>query len=581
MATNFASDLLLPAQRAFVRGMLLAGFLSFFLNIVTLSGSIFMIQVYSRVVPGQSYDTLYGLVLIAAFSVIIYGLLDFARNWIYGTTALAIAQRLNLPALQAGVMKSIEGGVGEGGQAIRNIVEIRRFITGSAISMPIDGFWSIVFLAALYLIHPTYFWVTLGFIVVTISLNVLTDRLTRAPIQEANKAQQRHIDQVAGTMRHAEAVEAMGMLPALVRMWRQSQRDMLEQSEFAEMRGRAVLAILNSIKKSLQMVIITTGALLILNGSVSPSVLFAAMILSSQAVGPFSGMVENWRKWVDAAAAWGNIKALIQEDTSKRDTMPAPSSDGDLNVENLTFLPGGRDLPVLRNISFSISPGEVLGVIGPSAAGKSTLARCLTGVLKPTVGGVYLDGHSTYLWERGSFGKVVGYLPQSLSIIDGTIRQTIARMQDSDPREVIRAARSAGIHDLIGRLPNGYDTPVREGLHLLSGGQMQRLALARALYGDPKLLILDEPNSNLDNYGEEALILAIEKAKKRGAIVVMIAHRPSVMAVADKILILEHGAVKQFGKRSDILGTMPDLRNDHLATNGTIRLIRSVKASDA
>jgi ATP-binding cassette subfamily C protein len=236
-----------------------------------------------------------------------------------------------------------------------------------------------------------------------------------------------------------------------------------------------------------------------------------------------------------------------------RSTMPAPVGDGDLSVEHLVYLPDGRNIPVLRGLTFSLSPGEVLGIAGPSGAGKSTLARCLTGILRPTAGGVYLDGHSTYLWERGSFGRAVGYLPQSLSLIDGTVRQTIARMQDSDPRDVIRAAQLAGIHDLIGKLPHGYDTPIQEGMHMLSGGQMQRLALARALYGDPKLLILDEPNSNLDSSGEHALIAAIEVARARGAIIIMIAHRPSVMAVADKIMVIEHGVITQFGPRTDVI----------------------------
>jgi ATP-binding cassette subfamily C protein len=198
----------------------------------------------------------------------------------------------------------------------------------------------------------------------------------------------------------------------------------------------------------------------------------------------------------------------------------------------------------------------VLGIAGPSGAGKSTLARCLTGIIRPTVGGVYLDGHSTYLWERGSFGKAVGYLPQSLSIIDGTVRQTIARMQESDPRDVIRASRAAGIHDLIGRLPHGYDTPIQEGMHMLSGGQKQRLALARALYGEPKLIILDEPNSNLDGEGEVALVEAIRQAKARGAIVILIAHRPSVMAVADKMLVIENGVVSHYGTRTEVMAAI-------------------------
>ena len=548
-----SSALLQSARKMLLRGFIYAGAVSFFLNFATLISSIFMIQVYERVLPSRSYDTLYGLMIIGGLGILIFGLLDFVRNWTYTVMAHGFAQKLNLPALQAGVMRSIEGGVREGGSAIKDIAELRGFISSNAVSVPIDAFWSIVFLVALYLIHPVYAAVALGFIIVMVVLNLVTDALTRSAIQTANEAQSRHVQEVANSLRHAEAIEAMGMLPALVRMWRRSQGEMLEFSNTANVRSRVVLAISKSLQKSLQMVTVATGAFLVLNHSVSASVLFAGMILTSQAVAPYASMIETWRRWVEAFQAWGRVRTLIETAGSVRQTMPAPVGDGDLTVENLVYLPDGRNIPVLRGINFSLSPGEVLGIAGPSGAGTSTLARCLTGIIKPTVGGVFLDGHSTFLWERGSFGKAVGYLPQSLSIIDGTIRQTIARMQDSDPREVIRAAQAAGIHEMIGRLPHGYDTPVAEGMHMLSGGQMQRLALARALYGDPKLLILDEPNSNLDNVGEQALIAAVRKARARGAIVIMIAHRPSVMAVADKLMVLEHGAVKQFGPHTEVI----------------------------
>lgn len=553
-AAPFNTMLLLQsARKMFLRGFLFAAAASFFLNFAALTGSIFMIQVYERVMPTKNYDTLYGLIIIGVLGVAIYGLLDFVRNWTYTTMAHGFAQRLNLPALQAGVLKSVQGGSMEGGVVIKDIADLRTFIASSAISMPIDAFWSIIFIVALYIIHPVYAAVALGFIIVMIMLNFVTDVLTRPAIKAANEAQQRHVQEVANSLRHAEAIEAMGMLPALVRMWRKSQLEMLEYSNTANVRARVVTSLTKTFQKSLQMVTVATGAFLVLSNSVSASVLFAGMVLTSQAVAPFSGMIESWRQWVDAAGAWSRIKTLVETEGSERQSMPAPVSDGNLSVENLVYLPEGRVIPVLRGLTFELSPGEVLGIAGPSGAGKSTLARCLTGIIKPTVGGVYLDGHSTYLWERGSFGKAVGYLPQSLSIIDGTVRQTIARMQESDPRDVIRAAQMAGIHDMIGRLPNGYDTPIREGMHIMSGGQKQRLALARALYGDPKLLILDEPNSNLDGDGEAALIAAVSQAKERGAIVIMIAHRPSVMAVADKMLVLEHGAITHLGDYADVM----------------------------
>ena len=569
MAQASSLELLQSARRIFLRGFIFSGFVSFFTNLSMLIGPIFMIQVYNRVIPAKSYDTLYGLIIIGVLGVIVYSLLDFVRSWTYSVVSYGISQKLNLPALQAGVLKSINGGVGAGGNTIRDISELRAFIASNAISMPLDALWSVLFLIALYFIHPVYFFVAAGFIVVMIFLNVITDILTRNSLRDARDAEQNHAQEVANSLRHAEAVEAMGMLPALVRGWRRSQSDMLDLAYMAHTRARVLLAITKGLQKSLQMVAVATGAFLVLDGAVGPGTLFAGMVLTSQAVGPFAGMIETWHSWVSAAHAWSRVKKLVEEQESARQSMPAPVGEGSLVVENLVYLPDGREIPVLRGLSFELAPGEVLGIAGPSGAGKSTLARCLTGILKPTVGGVYLDGHSTFLWERSSFGRAVGYLPQSLSILDGTVRQVISRMQEGDPRDVIRAAQSAGIHDLIGRLPHGYDTPVVEGRHLMSGGQLQRLALARALYGEPKLLILDEPNSNLDAMGEQALVAAVAEARARGAIVIMIAHRPSVMTVADKMLILEHGRITQFGPRTDVVSAI----GNNSARNSSIHLV--------
>lgn len=545
--------LLQSARKLFLRGFIFAGFISFFLNFTTLISPIFMIQVYQRAIPAKSYDTLVGLLVIGVFVVILYGVLDYIRSWTYGVIAYGMAQKLNLPALQAGVLKSIEGGVNEGGAVIRDIAELRQFVAGHSMSAPLDATCAVIFLVAAFFIDPLYLLVALAFIAVMVVLNIVNDRLTRHSLQAANASQQRHLQEVANSFRHAEAIEAMGMLPALVRTWRRSQAETLEYSRTADERVHIVLSITKSFSKSLQIITVAVGAYLVISNQMSSSLLFAGMVLTSQAVSPFANMIEAYNSWVKAAQSWGRIKKLVETEGSGRQTMPAPVGDGDLVVDDLYYLPEGYRIPILRGISFSLSPGEILGIAGPSGAGKSTLARCLTGIIKPTAGGVYLDGHSTYLWERGSFGKAVGYLPQTLSIIDGTIRQTISRMEDSDPRDVIRAAQAAGIHEMIGRLPHGYDTPVQEGMHMLSGGQLQRLALARALYGEPKFLILDEPNSNLDNIGEQALILAIEQARARGAIIIMIAHRPSVMAVADKMMVIEDGMVKQFGARTEVI----------------------------
>jgi ATP-binding cassette subfamily C protein len=258
----------------------------------------------------------------------------------------------------------------------------------------------------------------------------------------------------------------------------------------------------------------------------------------------------------ERGAGWRRLRAALSEDLAVRQTMPTPFSKAELTVDRLVYAVPGTDVPIIKGVSFSLSPGEVLGVVGPSAAGKSTLARLLVGILKPTSGGVFLDGNNVYLWERASFGQVVGYLPQSVSLLDGTIRENIARMEESDPYKVLDAARLADVHDMIGRLPLGYDTPIGDGHLTLSGGQKQRVALARCLYNRPRLVVLDEPNANLDAIGERALIRAIEQMRADGAIVVMIAHRPTIMEVADKLLVLENGRITQFGPRTDVVASV-------------------------
>lgn len=578
MPNNHAELKLQEARKLMLRGFLYAAFISTFVNLCMLIGPLFMIEVYHRVIPARSVDTLYGLIIIGVLGVVIYGFLEYSRSLTYHIMAQGFAQKLNLLVVQAGTIQSLRDGRNAGVQALRDLMDLRYFISSNAINLPLDALWSLLFVGVLFLLHPVYGFVAIGIILLMIAINIVTNFLTRQPLTDANRAQARHVEEVGSSLRHAEVIEAMGMLPALVRSWRGSQDVMLDLADTANIRSRALISLTKSIQKSLQMITVATGAFLVLAGEVNAGVMFAAMILTSQAVSPYSSLIETWRQWVSAMESWRRIKTMLATEGASRQTMPVAAGSGDFIVDDLTYFPAAVDTPILQKLSFRVSPGEILGIVGPSGAGKSTLARCLVGVVKPTSGGVYLDGNSTWLWERSSFGRAVGYLPQNISMLDGTIRQTISRMEVGDPAEVIKAARSADIHDLIGRLPFGYETPIREGLHLLSGGQLQRLALARALYGDPKLIILDEPNSNLDHIGEQALIRAIEAAKARGAIVVMIAHRPSVMTSADKMLVLVNGQVSQFGPRNEVMNlvTANTARSQEQYSNPEIKKIHTL-----
>jgi ATP-binding cassette subfamily C protein len=406
----------------------------------------------------------------------------------------------------------------------------------------------------LFALHWLYGLVALISATIILSFSLLSDFLTRRATKRANESALQNIGEISGSLRHAEAIEAMGMLPALASRWRRNQLHTQDLLDVTTRRSRALASVTRTCRYLMQIAVLSIGAILVINQEVSAGSMVASSIIMGRMLLPFDSMVDGWRQWVIAAAAWKNVQDLLENQAPKRETKPTPRTQGDLKVDRLVFAPPGSDVPVLKGVSFQLSPGEVLGIVGPSAAGKSTLARMLIGVTKPTTGGVYLDGNNVYLWERGSFGDMVGYLPQSVSLLDGTIRDNIARMRDADPRLVLEAARLADVHDMIGRLPLGYDTRLGDGGYLLSGGQRQRIGLARALYGRPRLIVLDEPNANLDTDGERALIRAIEALRADGAIIVLIAHRPSIMQAADKIMVLQEGKISQFGPRSAIAG---------------------------
>jgi ATP-binding cassette subfamily C protein len=549
-----AKDLIHQGRKAFAYGLIYAAILSAVINVLQLTVPLFMLQVHDRVVNSQSTDTLVMLIVVAAIALTIYCVLDYVRALTYQVMASKLVRKLNLPVLQAAISASVTQGVSQSGQAVRDLNDIRSFVMGNAISVPLEAFWAPIFLCVLFALHWLYGLVALISAIIILSLSLLSDFLTRRATKRANESAVRNIGEIGGSLRHAEAIEAMGMLPALANRWRRNQLHTQDLLDVTTRRSRAFSSVTRTCRYLMQIAVLSVGAVLVIKQEASAGSMVASSIIMGRMLLPFDSMVDGWRQWVLAGAAWNNVQNLLENQAPKRETTPTPRTQGDLTVDRLVYAPPGSDVPVLKGVSFSLSPGEVLGVVGPSAAGKSTLARLLIGVTKPTTGGVYLDGNNAYLWERGSFGDMVGYLPQSVSLLDGTIRDNIARMRDADPRLVLEAARLADVHEMIGRLPLGYDTHLGDGGYALSGGQRQRIGLARALYGKPRLLVLDEPNANLDTDGERALIRAIEALRADGAIVILIAHRPSIMQAADKIMVLQEGKITQFGPRSAIAG---------------------------
>ncbi|HSK41816.1 MAG TPA: type I secretion system permease/ATPase [Arenibaculum sp.] len=554
------------------RGLLFAAMLTGFTNVLMLIVPLFTMQVYDRVMSSRSLDTLAMLAVVAVGGLTLYAVLDYIRARVFLITGSLLSRRLNVPTLQAAILDALGGGRHNAGQAMRDLNDLRSFVTGNSIAVPMELLWTPIFLTILFLLHPVYGWLAVGAALLLLAVNALTDLLTRRPLAQANEASARAFADVAATVRHAEAIEAMGMLPALARRWRTAHAAMAEMMDRGTAMARAMASASRALRLILQIAIISAGATLVINQEVSPGSMMAASILMGRMLHPFEQLIEGWRQWVFALAALRRVRGLLRDGAARRDTMALPPTSGRLAVDRLSYIPPGHDRPILRSVSFQIEPGEVLGIIGPSGAGKSTLARLIVGIWEPAAGGVYLDGHSTFLWERESFGRGVGYVPQGVALLDGTIRDNIARMTDADPAEVVRAARLAGVHDMIGRLPFGYDTPVGDGSFVLSGGQRQRIALARALFGAPRLLVLDEPNASLDTIGEQALLHALGQAKADGVTVIMIAHRPSVVSIADKLLVLKDGAVERFGPRAEIMSTV--------LPGGTPKVARLVKAGD-
>ena len=548
------NSLIRTCRRTLLQGFLFAGVFSGFINILQLTVPLFMLQVHDRVIVSQSTETLKVLVMLAAGALVLYGVLEFVRSVTFQTLSGQLISRLNLPAIQAAVTTSIEGGSMRATEILRDLSELRTFITGSAFVAPFEAIWAPIFLFVMFMLHPLYGLAGVLAVVIMAGLNLLADLMTRSILKEANEANIESITDVAGAMRHAEVIEAMGMLPALTQRWRANHMRTVDLINMGSRRARGMHALTRTVRYLMQISILALGAYLAITQQATAGAMIGGTMIVGRLLAPFNSLAADWRQWVFARAAWQRVRSFVETPMSVRQTFAIPKAAGDLVVDRLVYAAPGVDLPILRGISFTLSPGTVLGIAGPSAAGKSTLARLIVGVVKPTAGGVFLNGHNVYLWQRKSLGDMVGYLPQSVSLLDGTVRDNIARMNDADPRLVIEAARAAGVHEAIGRLPLGYDTSVGDGRLALSGGQRQRVALARALFGDPLLLVLDEPNSNLDAEGEQALVRAIGEARARGAIVIVIAHRQAVMESVDKLLVLQDGRITQFGERNSSQG---------------------------
>ncbi|MBV6632844.1 MAG: type I secretion system permease/ATPase [Alphaproteobacteria bacterium] len=533
-------------------GLVISFFASFFVALCMLGLPLYMFQTFDRVIGSGNQNTLWALTALTIGFMIVYGLVDFGRRKIHLILSNWAYERLNLDSLQAMVSANLKGG-SSANQIVTDIGQIRRFIAGQHLVALFEAVWSILFIAVAFWMHPIFGLVLLSGIIGLIILAVVNQMMSSRAVADSRDASTRSNLQLNMALRNAELIQGLGILNVIGERWRRTEAHNMKVGEKGVNRANIIMAMSRSFRLIIQVAAICAAAFLILAGEVSPAVFIAILLIMSRALAPYEQLIDGWSQWVAAGRAYNRLSDVLGEKQLHQPTMSYPRPSGLIEVERLVYIPPGRDSAVLRGISFAVQPGQALGILGPSAAGKSTLLRLIMGILKPNVGAVRFDGQDVTQWARDDLGPYLGYVPQETALFDGTIRENIARMTDADPLKVIEAAKRADVHEIIGRLPAGYDTPINSASAVLTGGQKQRIALARALFGRPSILLLDEPDANLDREGEAALQRTIRKVKQEGTTVVCVSHRRSVLDQMDALLLLEEGSIRRFGARSEVL----------------------------
>lgn len=531
--------------------------LSAVLNVLMLGGSLYMMLVYDSVLPSHSLPTLFGLFAMITLVYLFQALFDRMRQRMLSDIGAALDRELAPRVQQAMGEVALRGGrlAGDGLTAMRDLDAVRGWLSGAGPAALIDLPWILLFLVVVGILHPLLMLTTLLGALVMLCLTWMTDRATRQPVRELAQIAAVRNGLAESLLRHGEMLAAMGMRARMQERWAQVNRYFLAANEQLAQSTGLIGGASKAFRMFLQSALLTVGALLVLDGQASAGIIFAGNILCARALAPIDGAIGQWRVFNTARGGWERIQALLAKvpaEEAAQVALPAPTKG--LALHQVFAAPPGTQRVTVNGLDFALAAGDAMGVIGPSAAGKTSLARVLTGVWRPLRGTVRLDGATLDQWDSERLGASIGYLPQTVELLEGTVAHNIARFEpEADSALIIAAARAAGVHDLILRLPEGYDTPVGHDGAELSAGQRQRIGLARALYGDPFLVVLDEPNSNLDAEGEVALEQAIAGIRKRGGIAVIIAHRPSALAQVSHVLFMREGRAEAFGPRDEVL----------------------------
>ena len=560
---NVHENSLQAALKACKGSFISVGIFSLFVNALMLVPTFYMLQVYGRVVTSGSISTLVMLTIIMTVLVITMGSLEWVRSRIMVRVSTKLDVLLSRDVYKASFKRSLEsGGMDASAQSLNDLTGLRQFLTGNGLFAFFDAPWLPIYIAVMFLFHPWYGWVAIGSALVLLFLAYMNEKMTGKALGQANKENIAATLYTTKNLRNAEVIESMGMLNTLMHRWGMRQKNVLILQSQASDKGGIVSAISKTFRMLIQSLILGLGAYLAVNHEISPGLVIAGSVLLGRALAPIDLIIGSWKGFIAARSQYDRLNDTLDKLHAEPERMALPAPQGHVLVENLIVCPPGSKTPILRGISFGVPAGSVVGIIGPSASGKSTLARALMGVWVPQNGVVRLDGADISNWDKDQLGPYMGYLPQDIELFEGTISENISRFTDVDPEKVVHAAKTAGVHEMILLLPDGYDTVIgSEGVNL-SGGQRQRVGLARAIYGSPRLILLDEPNSNLDEVGERALASAIQELKLTGATIFVITHRTTILSQLDRLLVMSAGGVSMYGPRDQV---MEELNKQQLA----------------
>ena len=550
--TSMLGATLFRSRKIFVS----VGIFSLFINLAMLNGPLFMLQVYDRVLTSQSRETLIYLTILAVGVLTFQALVEVARSELLIRSGAQLDRELSRQTFEIRPDPNNRDQHVSATQGLRDLDTIRQFLAGPGLIALFDAPWTPIFLFFVFLLHPLLGLLALVGAVVILILAYLSELATRSSLTEAATAH-RDSEYFVGTLaNNSESARAMGMVKNLQLRWQQHHGASLAWQSLASDRGARISSAAKMARQALQIFSLGLGAWLALDNQITPGVIVAASIIMGRALAPIEATIGQWKSFVQTRHAYARLSGALGSETEDGERTELPAPEGKFKVEDAWMRFNGIKEPVLRGLSFELGAGEVLGVIGPTGCGKSTLARLLIGAWKPTSGSVRLDGVEVSDWQSGEIGSHIGYLAQDVELLDGTVAENISRYGDHDSTGIVDAAKIAGAHEFILSLPNGYDTVIGDRGKLLSGGQRQRVGMARAIYGNSKVIVLDEPNANLDATGEAELRRGVEQLKKQGRTIIIVTHRPGILPVVDKLAVMKNGQIASFGPRDEVLAAL-------------------------